>query len=158
MTIHSHVSGRLGRDAEVQYLPSGTAVTKFSVAHDEYNPQAKAKDTGWINCAIFGERGTKISAYLTKGAAVTVHGRLKVRQYTRQDGGMGISVDIDVQDIDLQGSKNDSANGGAPAPAPTHAPAPAPAQAQPAAPPAGYPPPRTPPPPAGPDFDDDIPF
>lgn len=65
---------RLGRDAEVRYTPSGVAVCEFSAA---YNFGRKAegdayRPSQWVDFRLWGDRGEKLAAHLTKGTAVLV--------------------------------------------------------------------------------------
>ena len=59
--------GRIGRDAEVRYTQSGTALTVFPLAVDDGIGDKKV--TTWIDCAMWGERGTKIAEHIRKETA-----------------------------------------------------------------------------------------
>lgn len=95
-------AGVLGNDAEVKFLPDGTAVCNFSVA----DSQGQEKPTIWHRCQLFGKRAEgKLPSYLTKGAHVTVTGNLTQREYTDRDGQKKMSQEIRVQDVALQGQR-----------------------------------------------------
>lgn len=95
-------AGVLGNDAEVKYLPDGTAVCNFSVA----DSQGQDKPTIWHRCQLFGKRAeSKLPSYLVKGAHVTVTGNLTQREYTDRDGHKKMSQEIRVQDVALQGAQ-----------------------------------------------------
>lgn len=95
-------AGVLGNDAEVKYLPDGTAVCNFSVA----DSQGQEKPTIWHRCQLFGKRAeSKLPSYLVKGAHVTVTGNLTQREYTDRDGHKKMSQEIRVQDVALQGAQ-----------------------------------------------------
>ena len=74
-------SGRLGRDAEQKYLPTGTAVLEFSIAVD--TGFGDKRRSFWLKCDMFGDRGPKLAQYLTKGQQVAVSGEFDPRQYKR---------------------------------------------------------------------------
>jgi len=93
------IAGKLGNDAEVKYLPDGTAVASFSVADD----QGKNKPTIWWRCQLFGKRADSLSPYLTKGQSVTVSGEVTEREYTNKDGAKVKAQDIRVNNVALQG-------------------------------------------------------
>ncbi|MCP2041905.1 single-strand DNA-binding protein [Neisseria sp. HSC-16F19] len=113
------VAGRFTKDAETRYTPKGTAVTSFGIAENVYiNGEQTAQ---FFNCQMFGERGEKLAQYIKKGSPATVFGTLKIRKYTDKSGTERTSVEIDVGDITLQGSK---ADGEAPKPAKPSAPQP----------------------------------
>lgn len=134
---------RLGRDAEVAYLQSGTAVVNFSGAYDV--GWGDSKKTQWVRFAWFGDRAVKAAPYLLKGKAVIVYADdLHLEQY---DGPNGTSHNIKATITKLDfaaGGQNQDAGQAQQAPQRQAAP-----QVQHQAPPA--------PPAAGFD-DDDIPF
>ncbi len=135
-------SGRLGRDSEVKYIPSGTAVIEFSLAVD--TGFGDKKSSFWLKCAMFGDRGQKLSQYLLKGQQVIVSGEFSPREYQAGDGTTKVSLELRVNAVELVGGKQDGGQREAPAPAP----APAARQQAPAA--------RKPT--TFDDMDDDIPF
>lgn len=64
---------RLGRDAEIRYLPNGDAVANLALA---INYGKKGDDgnrpTQWIDAAIFGKRAEALASHLTKGKLLYV--------------------------------------------------------------------------------------
>jgi single-strand DNA-binding protein len=59
---------RIGRDAEMKYLPSGTAILEFSGVYDiGYGDNKKAQ---WVKLAMFGERAQKLVSHFTKGTQI----------------------------------------------------------------------------------------
>lgn len=100
-------SGRLGRDAEVRYTPSGTAICSFAVAND--TGYGDNKKTQWIDCALFGKRAEGgLPQHLTKGAQVVVSGEVTLNTYAKRDGSQGASLQVRVNDVDLIGGKGES--------------------------------------------------
>lgn len=97
------IAGNIGKDAEIRYLPDGTAVAGFSVA----DSQGRDKPTIWWNCALFGKRAESLAPYLLKGGQVTVAGNLTEREWTDKDGAKRKAMDVRVNDIALQGGKRD---------------------------------------------------
>jgi len=101
MSINATFLGNLGRQAEVKQTQKGP-VTVFTVAvSDGYGD---AKKTEWIECSLFGERGTKISQYLTKGSKVMVCGSLQKQDYTKKDGSQGSQLKVRVLEIEFAGA------------------------------------------------------
>jgi single-strand DNA-binding protein len=95
-----HISGRIGRDAEVRTV-GDNKVANFSVA--ENIGFGDKKTTQWWSCALWGTRGEKLAQYLTKGSAVTVCGEVSVREYTSKDGTAKWELTCRVLDVALQG-------------------------------------------------------
>lgn len=92
--------GHLGRDPEMKYLPSGVAVTNFSVAGSGYD-RTKSE---WFNCSAFGKLGELCNQWLTKGRQVYLEGELSSRAYETQGGEHRYALDINVSDIQFLGS------------------------------------------------------
>jgi single-strand DNA-binding protein len=86
------IAGNIGRDAETRQAGSGT-VTNFSVGVND-----RDKNTTWYKCAMWGQRGEKLAAYLTKGGKVTVVGSLTAGVY---DGKPDMKVN--VSEVTLHG-------------------------------------------------------
>jgi single-strand DNA-binding protein len=116
--------GRLGKDPEVKYLPSGDAVANFSVACGEQwkdKQGQKQERTEWVNCAAFGKLAEIIGEYLAKGSQVFISGKMKTEKYQAQDGSDRYSTKIIVRDMQMIGGKSD--NGGQQQSKPKQAPA-----------------------------------
>lgn len=99
------ISGNIGKDAEIRYLPAGDPVCQFSVADN----MGKDKGAIWWNCAIFGKRAESLQQYLTKGQQVTVIGTVTEREWVDKEGGKRKSMDVRVQDLALMGGKREAA-------------------------------------------------
>ena len=76
--------GRLGKDPEGKFIPTGKKVTHFSLA---VTNRWKTKDgetkeyTEWINIEAWGRLGEVCQEYLKKGSLVYLDGRLKTDRY-----------------------------------------------------------------------------
>ena len=85
--------GRLTRDPEMRYTPSGAPVTSFSLATNRYGQTTdgeKKEYTDYHNVVVWniGKRNLAEIAgqYLHKGSLVYVEGRLQTRSYDDRDG------------------------------------------------------------------------
>ena len=109
------ISGRLTRDAEARFIPSGTAVLSFSVANNTgFGDNQK---THYFDCSIFGKRAEgKLKDYMLKGQQVVVEGEISLNQYQKKDGTGGASLNVFVNNVELMGS-NRQAGGQPSAPA-----------------------------------------
>ena len=76
--------GRLGKDPEGKFTPTGKKVTHFSLA---VSNRWKSKDgetkeyTEWINIEAWGRLGEVCQEYLKKGSLIYLEGRLKTDKY-----------------------------------------------------------------------------
>lgn len=78
------ISGRLTRDPELSYLPSGDAIVNFGIAH-ERGPKDKRK-VSFHDCKAFGKTAEYIADKLTKGRPVLVQGTLTQDVWEDRDG------------------------------------------------------------------------
>ncbi len=108
------IPGRIGQDAQTKTV-GDTTVTSFSVAEDRKVKGEKI--TIWWNCSLWGNRGTALEQYLTKGSAVCVIGEASFRQYEK-DGEARVSSECRVSEITLlgkpEGTSSSGSRGGAP--------------------------------------------
>ena len=82
--------GNLGKDPEVKYTPSGTAIAKFSLATNErYKDKAgEWQDrTEWHNIVAWQRTAEIAGEYLKKGRSVYIEGRLQTRSWEDKTSG-----------------------------------------------------------------------
>lgn len=73
--------GRLTRDPELRYSPSGVPVASFTLAVDRN--QSGEKEADFIPCKAFQKSAEFASNYLGKGRLCAVEGRISVRRYEK---------------------------------------------------------------------------
>jgi single-strand DNA-binding protein len=93
------VIGNVGRDPELRYANSGTAVLKFSVA--DTIGKDENKKTTWHDITVFGEMAENVGSALGKGQRVIVMGRLQKSKYTGRDGVEKEKAEIVADDVAL---------------------------------------------------------
>lgn len=79
--------GRLGRDPETRYTPTGRKVCQFSLAVDRRwrNAEGEAREaTDWFNVEAWGRLGEICQDYLSKGRLVYLEGRLQTDRYEHE--------------------------------------------------------------------------
>lgn len=96
--------GRVGRDAQTRYTQGGKAVTGWALAVDD--GWGDNKQTVWLDCSLWGERGEKLAQHITKGSQLGVTGSIGTREH---DG--KTYVTLRVSDVTLVGGRQDSGNG-----------------------------------------------
>lgn len=81
------IIGRLAREPELRYTPSGTAVTRLVVAVDRpfVNRQGE-RETDFIDVVVWQKQAETCANYLGKGRLVAVEGRLQIRSYDDSQG------------------------------------------------------------------------
>lgn len=76
--------GRLGRDPESKFTPTGKKVAHFSVAisnHWKTSGGETKESTEWVNVEAWERLGAICQEYLKKGSLVYIEGRLKTDRY-----------------------------------------------------------------------------
>ncbi|MBZ5542107.1 MAG: single-stranded DNA-binding protein [Acidobacteriia bacterium] len=103
--------GRLGKDPELKYTPSGAQVCKFSVATDAVwkdKTGEQQKQTEWHNIVAWGKLAEICAEYLTKGKQVYIEGSIRSRQWEDQSGNKRTAYDIVARQMTMLGSRADS--------------------------------------------------
>jgi single-strand DNA-binding protein len=87
--------GRLGRDPEMRYTPSGRPVTTFSVGTSRsWNTSDgdKRTETEWFNVVAWGNLAEICKQYLTKKSLVYIEGRLQNRHWEDSEGVKHVTI------------------------------------------------------------------
>ncbi|GAB6877401.1 single-stranded DNA-binding protein [Thermaerobacter litoralis] len=92
--------GRLVRDPELRYTPSGVAVGRFTVAVDRpFTNQQGERETDFIDIVVWRKLAETCANHLSKGRLVAVRGRLQVRSYETQDGQRRRAAEVVADDV-----------------------------------------------------------
>lgn len=110
-------SGRLTRDPELRQTPSGTSVCQLGLAvNASYKDGEEWKDrASFFDVVVWGRQGEVCARYLTKGARVTIGGRLEQRQWEAQDGTKRSKVEIIAETVIFPAQAQSGANQSPPA-------------------------------------------
>lgn len=94
--------GRVGRDPEIRYTPSGQPVANFSMAVDEYYKNKdgqKVEKTEWIPCVVWGKQADFVAQYIGKGRLIHVVGKWSTRKWQDKDGNDRYSTECNVVSV-----------------------------------------------------------
>jgi len=103
--------GRLGKDPEIKYTPSGAPVAKFSLATDEVfkdRTGEQQRRTEWHSIVAWNKLAEICGEYLTKGKQVYIEGSIRSRQWEDQTGNKRTSYEIVAREMKMLGSRADS--------------------------------------------------
>lgn len=110
MLNQANIIGRVGKDPEVRYLPSGEAVANFSIATSEkWKDKATGEpreETEWHRISTFGRLAEIVGEYVKKGALVYVSGKIKTRSY-EQNGETKYATEIRANEMKMLSGRND---------------------------------------------------
>jgi single-strand DNA-binding protein len=108
--------GRLGKDPEMRSIPSGTNVTKFSLATDERftdKSGEKQERTEWHNIEAWGKLGEICGQYLRKGKLVYIEGSIRTESWDDKESGQKkYKTKIVATDMKMLEKKCDDEGGG----------------------------------------------
>ena len=102
------VIGRLTRDVELKYTPSGVPVANFGIAVGGMPSKDGSENVSFFNIVAWGKIAENISNYLSKGKQVAIDGRLDQRRWKAQDGSNRSVVEIIAERVEFLGTANDS--------------------------------------------------
>ena len=108
--------GNLGRDPEVRYAPSGSAICNVTIATSrqwkDKTSGEKQEETEWHRVVFYDRLAEIAGEYLKKGRPVYVEGRLKTRTWTDTDGVEKYTTEIVADQMQLLGSREGMGEGG----------------------------------------------
>ena len=97
--------GRLTREPEVKYTPTGKMVATFNLAVDRgYQKDKEQREADFVPIVVWGKPAEFCGNYLRKGSKVLVDGRLQIRSYEK-DGQKRYVTEIIANTIDSLSSK-----------------------------------------------------
>ena len=107
--------GRLGRDPEMRYTPSGRPVTTFSLATSRtWNTSEgeRRTETEWFTVVAWGSLAEICKQYLVKGQQVYVEGRLQTRHWEDNDGNKHSATEIVANEMIILSDRKEGAPAG----------------------------------------------
>ena len=102
--------GNLGRDPELRYTASGTAVCTFSIATSERykNRDGQQQEkTEWHNIVAWRQLAEICGKYLHKGKQVYIEGKIQNRSYDDRDGNKRYISEIVADQMQMLGGRGE---------------------------------------------------
>ena len=96
--------GRLVKDPELAMTPSGTPITKFTLA---INRKSKKDETDFLNIITFNKTAEFVGKYFTKGQMAIVVGSIQTRSWEGTDGQKRYATEIVADEVNFCGPKNE---------------------------------------------------
>tara|TARA_R110002126_G_scaffold150140_2_gene296247 strand:- start:1215 stop:1622 length:408 start_codon:yes stop_codon:yes gene_type:complete len=109
------ISGNLGKDPELRYMPNGDPVCNFSVATSEEwkdkQTGEKKEQTEWHDVTVFKHQGAEFAGtYFKKGSSVLVVGKMNTREWEK-DGQKHRRKEVKAISVQFVGSKGGDSGG-----------------------------------------------
>jgi single-strand DNA-binding protein len=107
--------GNLGRDPELRYTQSGSAVANFTLATSENwnNKNGEREErTEWHRIVAWGRTAELCAQYLAKGRTVYIEGRIQTREWEDKEGQKRRTTEIVANTVQFLGGRGQGAGGG----------------------------------------------
>jgi single-strand DNA-binding protein len=107
------IIGRVGRDPEMRYTPSGRPVTTFSVGTSRsWNTSdgEKRTETEWFNVVAWSNLAEICKQHLSKERLVYIEGRLQTRHWEDQEGNKHSATEIVANEMILLEDRREASN------------------------------------------------
>lgn len=79
--------GRLTKDPELRYTPSGVPVTRFTIAVNRaFTNQQGEREADFISCVAWRKQAENLANYMRKGSLIGIDGRIQTGSYEGPDG------------------------------------------------------------------------
>jgi single-strand DNA-binding protein len=106
------LAGNLTRDVEVRYTQGGSAIGNTAIATSRKFKSAtgeQKEEVLFVDLTFFGRTAEIANQYLRKGSKVLVDGRLKLDQWTAQDGSKRSKHSVTVENLQMLNTKSEDA-------------------------------------------------
>jgi single-strand DNA-binding protein len=107
--------GNLGRDPEVRYAPSGSAICNVTIATSrswkDKTSGERQEETEWHRVVFYDRLAEIAGEYLKKGKSVYIEGRLKTRKWTDKEGVEKYTTEVIAQEMTMLGGRDGGGGG-----------------------------------------------
>ncbi|MDX1807508.1 MAG: single-stranded DNA-binding protein [Paenisporosarcina sp.] len=101
--------GRLTKDPELKYTPSGVAVCRFTLAvNRSFSNQQGEKEADFINIIVWRKPAENAANFLKKGHLAGVEGRIETGSYEGQDGKRVYTTEVVADNVQFMEPKRDN--------------------------------------------------
>lgn len=114
------LAGRLTRDPELRFLPSGMPLCKLGLAVSRVYKKdgEKHEEKLFINVTVWGKSGEYCNEHMKKGYPVLVEGRLRANDYTDKEGNKRTGFEISAERVQQLSWENHNGGRSEPEPEP----------------------------------------
>lgn len=95
-----NITGRLTKDPELRYTPSGVAVVRFVLAvNRSFSNNQGEKEADFINCTVWRKPAENVANFLKKGSLTGVTGRIQTGSYEGTDGKRVYTTEVVAENV-----------------------------------------------------------
>ena len=102
------IIGSVGANPEMRATQSGTPVCSFNLAVNE--KRGTNETTTWFKVTAWAKLAEVCNRYVTKGMKIMVSGSVSASAYTRKNGEVACSLEINARDVEFLGGRKSDAD------------------------------------------------
>lgn len=91
--------GRITKDVELRYSPSGVAVAKFTLAVNRAFKKDGEQEADFIRVTIFKKTAENTANFCKKGSLVGIVGQIQTGSYDDKDGKKVFTVEVVAENV-----------------------------------------------------------
>jgi len=104
--------GRLTKDPELRYTPSGVPMTRFTVAVNRtFSNQQGDREADFIGCIAWRKQAENLANFMKKGSLIGVEGRIQTGSFEGQDGKRVYTTDVVADAVQFLEPRNNGGGG-----------------------------------------------
>jgi single-strand DNA-binding protein len=103
-----HIIGSVGNTPEMRSTSTGTPVCTFNVAVNEKH--GANETTTWFRVTTWGKLAETCNRYVNKGKLIEVTGSVSANAFTRKNGEVGCSLEVNAKEVEFLGGKRSDAD------------------------------------------------
>ena len=108
--------GNLGRDPEIRYAASGSAICNLTLATSrqwkDRNTGERQEETEWHRVVLYDRLAEIAGEYLKRGSSCYIEGRLRTRKWQDKEGMDRYTTEIIAESMKLLGGRGDGGGSG----------------------------------------------
>ena len=87
--------GRMTKDPELRYTPSGIPMARFTIAVNRtFTGQSGEREADFIGCIAWRKQAENLANFMKKGSLIGVEGRIQTGSFEGQDGKRVYTTDV----------------------------------------------------------------
>lgn len=107
--------GRLTKDPELRYTPSGVACVNFTLAvNRKFTNKQGEREADFPQCVVWRKPAENLHKYTKKGSLLGVTGSMQTRNYEGSDGKRVYVTEVLVDSVQFLDTKKSQNSGGPP--------------------------------------------
>lgn len=104
--------GRLTKDPELRYTPSGVPMARFTIAVNRtFSNEQGEREADFIGCIAWRKQAENLANFMKKGSLIGVEGRIQTGSFEGQDGKRVYTTDVIADSIQFLEKSNSQQSG-----------------------------------------------